>query len=167
MAGVNLDDQDAVASYCAGVRLDTIVRANDRQVLETLVAIGSVIFSKPCLESVGAMTPKVARVPKVRTLVNNTLRRICEAGRKVVLGRDMGAVVFPHTPYQFFFEAPASIREARDSGNSANQAVAQRDASDARQTLTPDGAAIIDTGSKTPEEVLVAILTEVINRTPG
>lgn len=167
LAGINLDDQNAVASFCAGVRLDAIVRADDRSIYEALVTVDGALFTKPTLDSVGALTPKVAGIPLVRALVNAVLRRICELGRVIVLGRDMGAVVFPTTPYKFFFTAPRAIREVRDSGTSENQAVARRDEFDAPRTLIPENAAIIDTGAKSPEQVLIDILNEVVTRASG
>jgi cytidylate kinase len=94
------------------------------------------------------------------------LQRICGNGRYVVLGRDMGTAVFPETRYKFFVTADPTIREIRDSGSSAGQSVAKRDRSDAHQTLIPENATVIDTGSKSPEEVLVTMLDDVIGRTP-
>ena len=166
MAGVELDDSAAVESFCTGARLDALVRPNKKGVFEALVTVNSGLFTDATLVSVGPLVPAVARVPLVRAMVNATLRRLYRGGRMIILGRDIGMKVFPNTPYQFVLTAPPSIREARDSGNFLGQAVMQRDQADARQTWMPPKAAIVDTGDKSPEQVLAALLDEIVARTP-
>ncbi len=166
MAGVDLDDPAAVESFCTGARLDAVVRPNHKGVFEALVTVNSGLFADATLVAVGALVPKVAKVPLVRAMVNATLRRLYRGGRMIILGRDIGVKVFPNTPYQFVLTAAAAIREARDSGNLRSQAVMHRDQADARQTWMPPKAAIVDTGDKSPEQVLTALLNEIVDRTP-
>jgi cytidylate kinase len=166
VAEVDLDDRDAVESFCAGARLDAVIRPNDRSVFEALATVNSGLFTEATLVSVGALVPKVAQIPLVRALVNATLRRLHRGGRMIVLGRDIGMKVFPNTPYQFYFRAPAAVRELRDSGRIDGGAVAKRDRDDAKQTFFPPRAAEVDTGDKTPEQVLQVMLDEIMVRTP-
>jgi cytidylate kinase len=166
VAEVDLDDRDAVESFCAGARLDAVIRPNDRGVFEALTTVNSGLFTDATLVSVGALVPKVAQIPLVRALVNATLRRLYRGGRMVVLGRDIGMKVFPNTAYQFYFCAPAAIRELRDSGRIDGSAVARRDRDDAKQTFFPPKAAEVDTGNKSPEQVLHVMLDEIMERTP-
>ena len=98
VAEVDLDDRDAVESFCAGARLDAVIRPNDRSVFEALTTVDSGLFTDATLVSVGALVPKVAQIPLVRALVNATLRRLHRGGRMIVLGRDIGMKVFPNTP---------------------------------------------------------------------
>lgn len=164
LAGVDLEKEAAVEAFCAGARLDAIVRPNERHVYEALATVDGALFANSSLVSVGGLTPKLAAVPLVRTLINATLRRLCSRGRVVVLGRDMGSVVFPTTRYKFFLSASPEIRAMRDSGDPTSREVAIRDRKDAAQTLVPEGAAFIDTGSLSPDQVLVTMLDEMILR---
>lgn len=166
LAGVDLDDPLAVESFCAGARLDAVFRPNAKGVFEALVTVDSGLFAEATLVAVGSITSKVAKVPLVRALVNATIRRLHTGGRMVVLGRDMGAKVFPNTPYQFAFRAAGHIRELRDSGNPQSKAVAQRDQDDADQTVFPSRAEEVDTGEKTPTELLGLLFDEIALRTP-
>lgn len=166
MAGVELDDPDAIESFCGGSRVDAILRPNERGVLEALATVNGGLFAESTLVAVGKLVPQVAQVPLVRVLVNATLRRIFRGGRMIVLGRDIGMKVFPYTPYQFYFRAPASVRELRDSGRADGDAVMRRDRDDARQTFVSPRAAQVETGDKTPEQVLAILLDEILLRTP-
>lgn len=166
VAEVDLDDRESVESFCAGARLDAVIRPNDRGILEALATVNSGLFTEATLVSVSALVPCVANVPLVRSMVNATLRRLYRGGRMIVLGRDMGMKVFPNTPYQFYFRAPVAIRELRDSGRADGSAVTKRDRDDAKQTFFPPRAAEVDTGDKTPEQVLKVLLDEIVERTP-
>jgi len=166
VAEVDLDDRNAVESFCAGASLDAVIRPNERGVLEALATVNSGLFTDATLVSVGALVPKVAQIPLVRAMVNATLRRLNRGGRMIVLGRDMGMKVFPDTPYQFYFSAPVAVRELRDSGRVDTGAVAKRDRDDAKQTFFPARGAEVDTGNKTPEQVLKVLLDEMMERTP-
>lgn len=166
VAEVDLDVGDAVESFCAGARLDAVIRPNERGVLEALATVNSGLFTDATLVSVSPLVSKVAQVPLVRSMVNATLRRLYRGGRMIILGRDIGMKVFPNTPYQFYFRAPAAIRELRDSGRTDGSAVSKRDRDDAKQTFFPPRAAEVDTGNKTPEQVLKVLLDEILERTP-
>jgi len=55
---------------------------------------------------------KIAQLPEVRRLLVELQRRSAQ-GDAVVLGRDIGTVIFPDAAVKFFFTAPAAERVAR------------------------------------------------------
>jgi len=50
---------------------------------------------------------------KCRDSVNSLLRKFALSADLVVDGRDIGTVVFPHTPYKFYLDASVAVRAAR------------------------------------------------------
>ena len=95
----------------------------------------------------------------------------------VVEGRDIGTKVFPHTPHKFFLQAPLETRVRRrlkqlEASGQTNlsegeliREVRERDVRDstrAESPLTMDGSyEVIDTGSRSIDEVVEAILGEI------
>ncbi len=57
--------------------------------------------------------PANANVQEARDVVNRLLRDFRGAGCVVMLGRDIGARVFPDTPFKFFLNAPEAVLEDR------------------------------------------------------
>ena len=55
----------------------------------------------------------VSRVPRLREILVDHLRRSGEANDLVMEGRDIGSVVFPQTPFKFYIDASPDIRRRR------------------------------------------------------
>jgi cytidylate kinase len=70
---------------------------------------------------------RIAQVPQIRQLLIEPQRRAAR-GNAVVLGRDIGTVIFPDAEVKFFFTAPAAERVARR----------RRELDLARGSATPD-----------------------------
>jgi cytidylate kinase len=70
---------------------------------------------------------RLSQIPEVRRLLVEPQRR-CAQGDAVILGRDIGTVIFPGADAKFFFTAPASERVARR----------RRELDQRRGTATPD-----------------------------
>ena len=70
---------------------------------------------------------QIAQLPDVRRLLVESQRRSAR-GDAVVLGRDIGTVIFPDADVKFFFTAPAAERVARR----------RRELDRARGSATPD-----------------------------
>ena len=119
----------------------------------------------------------VSRVAEVRDAINKRLRRL--AGRGIVMvGRDIGTVVFPHTRHKFFLTASLDERVRRrlaqkaKRGDSADavemeREIAARDVADSTRTVAPlrpaSDAISIDTDGLSLDEVVGSIL-ELIRR---
>lgn len=112
----------------------------------------------------------VSRHPGLRDWVAARLREI--PGPFVIEGRDMGRVVFPAAEHKFFLTAPPEQRALRRVGERAAdlaevaEAIRRRDRLDARQLEPAPDAVHLDTGSRTLEQVVSAVLAELPVRSP-
>jgi cytidylate kinase len=76
---------------------------------------------------IAADLSRVAQIPEIRRALIEPQRRAAR-GNAVVLGRDIGTVIFPEADVKFFFTAPAAERVARR----------RRELDQARGSATPD-----------------------------
>jgi cytidylate kinase len=124
---------------------------------------------------------RVARMPAVRSWVNDEVRGAARGHSIVVDGRDIGTVVFPEAQLKIFLVADpwerARRRLVQQLGRRATEEeiaeetdrLVQRDARDATQTVQARDAILIDTTSLTqPDQVerIVALARAVTHR-PG
>jgi cytidylate kinase len=69
----------------------------------------------------------------------------------VVEGRDIGSAVFPETPYKFYIDAPAQVRQRRRRNQGQMEEIAKRDLIDSTRSTDPltvaPGATVIDTST--------------------
>ena len=120
-----------------------------------------------------------ARMPEVRSWVNDRVRQASETRNVVVDGRDMGTAVFPDAPLKIFLIADPFERARRrlvqrlsrrptdDEVAEEVDALVQRDAKDATQTVQAKDAILLDTTYLTqPEQVerIVALAHAVSHR---
>jgi len=163
-AGVDLDNATAVISFCRETTIEVRMDRDGGKVDEALVAVSSQWFGKSDLQHVGAETPKVARLPAVRQVVNAALRLCAGYGRVVMLGRDIGGVVFPETSFKYFLDASEEIREQRHLRSTQTHGAVQRDLQDQKQTTFAVDALLIDTGKLEPTEVRAIIMRSLLCR---
>jgi cytidylate kinase len=77
--------------------------------------------------AIAAELSRISGIREVRRLLIEPQRR-CAPGDAVILGRDIGTVIFPDADVKFFFTAPAAERVARR----------RRELDQARGSATPD-----------------------------
>jgi cytidylate kinase len=77
--------------------------------------------------AIAADLSRISQLPEIRRLLIGPQRRVAQ-GSAVVLGRDIGTVIFPDAEVKFFFTAPAPERMARR----------RRELDRARGSATPD-----------------------------
>jgi len=106
----------------------------------------------------------MSRVPEVRALVFDALRRCKKHGRLVVLGREIGGSVFPSTPFKFFVTAPRRVRKERHFVRYRNWGITQLDQHERTPGRIPNDALIVDTSVLLPDAALGVILTEIFLR---
>ncbi len=164
LAGTDLDAPAAVAAFCTHARLEARLGHDGGRVEEALVLVNGVCFSKAELHEIGAVTPRLANVPQARDLVNTALRGFGGVGRVVMLGRDIGARVFPDTPFKFFLNAPQEVLEQRQIQTTGVPGVVKRLHADHRNTLLTAEALEIDTAKHLPTAVCGMIVNELWNR---
>jgi len=164
-AAVDLGNPAAVIRFCRETTIEVRLGRDGGKVDEALVGVNGEWFGKAELQRVGAETPKVARLPAVREVVNAALRLCAGHGRVVMLGRDIGGVVFPETPFKYFLDAAEDIREQRHLRSTQTQGAVQRDRQDQKQTAFAVDALLIDTGKLEPAEVRAVIMHSLLCRT--
>jgi cytidylate kinase len=77
--------------------------------------------------AIAADLSRISQIPEVRRLLVEPQRR-CAQSDAVILGRDIGTVIFPDADAKFFFTAPAAERVARR----------RRELDQTRGSATPD-----------------------------
>jgi cytidylate kinase len=120
---------------------------------------------------------RVSQVPAVRTELVAQQRRFRDRG-VVMVGRDIGTVVFPDADLKLFITASEEERKRRRAGQMQDDnhallkgEIADRDAADSNRTLAPlrpaEDAHTIDTDGRSPQEVFEGILSLIPSSTPG
>ncbi len=115
-------------------------------------------------------------IPAVREAMVAVQRRAGAAPRCVVVGRDIGTVVFPEAPLKFYLDASAEARAARRSkqapawgvrqdAREASRDIGRRDAIDTTRRASPlrpaDDAILIDTTEMDEAALLERVVEEV------
>ncbi len=163
-AGIDLDNEHAVACFCWAAALDVRLRKEGGRVAEAQVCINGNWYSKEELKGVGTDVSKTARVYEVREKVNHALRLCENYGRVVMLGRDIGGVVIPETPFKFFLDAPEYVRERRHRETTGKGGALERDQLDESRVVFADDALMVDTHRLQPGEVRGVIIIELFWR---
>lgn len=116
----------------------------------------------------------ISAYPAVRTALREQQRTIGRQGRVVMVGRDIGAVVMPDADFKVFLLASPEERARRRHAELLRKGqqidydtvyadLRRRDALDARNTLQPSDAHIIQSDGLTPADVvgeLIAMLEQ-------
>ena len=109
-------------------------------------------------EDVNRAVSPVSIVPAVRACLTGHLRELAELRNVVVVGRDIGSVVFPQTPFKFYIDACEHVRQKRRSAEGQDDEIATRDRIDSSRATAPltiaRGATVIDTTHLSVDEVV-------------
>ena len=178
--GVDPRDQAMVGGLAADLNLE-LRRTADGSV-EVLLD-GERLGERARQPRISEITSAISAHPAVRRIMVERQRSFAESGGAVVEGRDIGTKVFPDTPHKFFLHAPLETRVRRrlkqleGSGQSdltedeLMRQVSERDLRDSTRAESPltvnSSYRMIDTGSRTVEEVVQAILGEIQLRPQG
>ena len=117
---------------------------------------------------VNAAVSAVSKVPELREFVVARLRAFREDGPLVMEGRDIASVVFPGTPWKFFIDASAEVRQRRRTAQGLRDSVTDRDRIDSSRRSAPlrlvDDAVVVDSSHLGIDEVVSAILDNLRQR---
>ena len=173
-AGVDTADEEQVTGLARSARFDvsggvTTLDGDD---------VSGVIRGPEVTANVSA----VSIHPGVRAeLVSRQRSWVARRGGGVVEGRDIGSVVFPDAAVKVFLTASEEERARRRQRDEVaarrsvpvdeiQTAMAVRDAADSNRAVSPlrtaDGATIIDTTGRAPDDI-VAEIVEVFHRAEG
>ena len=104
----------------------------------------------------------VSRVPRLREILVDHLRRSGEASDLVMEGRDIGSVVFPQTPFKFYIDASPDIRRRRREAQGQRDRITVRDEADSSRRFSPliiaEDAHVIDSSNLTIDGVVGEII---------
>lgn len=129
--------------------------------------------SKLRSEEVGVMASKLAAVPQIRDRLIQIQRKVALRGGVVMVGRDIGTVIYPESSLKFYLEAPLQERAERrylellDRGEKPvlEKILAEMEERDRRDQerevaplVIPKGAVVIDTVGKSVDEVVELML---------
>jgi cytidylate kinase len=114
---------------------------------------------------VNAEVSRVSTVPQVRQVTLERMRDCAGKHDLVVEGRDIGSVVFPHTPYKFYIDASPEVRARRRAAQGHSDEIAARDRADSSRVasplIVPKDARVIDTSNMLIDQVVDEIISEL------
>jgi len=174
--GVPPDDHDAVAALAAAADLELQPRADGGVDVRLDAAPVEPHIRAP---EVGEMASRLAAQPAVRARLVELQRAFGGAYGAVMEGRDIGTVVFPHTPFKFFLDARPPVRvrrrldQLRAAGREASDAEVEeelhsRDRRDRERAHSPlawdPSYERVDTSAMTLDEVVARLAAAVAAR---
>jgi cytidylate kinase len=132
---IGAEDIEALVGLVSGVeiRLNTEPGSQRAQV----TVDGRDISKEAVNPAIAEQLARISQIPQVRRLLIEPQRRSAGSDA-VVLGRDIGTVIFPHADVKFFFTAPAAERAARR----------RRELDRARGSATPDAVIEQEIGAR-------------------
>ncbi len=172
--GVRVDDADAVTALAESVRIEVTAPTVDDGRDVTVLVDGQDITRELRRPDVEKAVSPVSAYPGVREAMRLQQRRIGEAGRIVMVGRDIGTVVLPDADLKIYLDAAPTERArrryverlARGENVELEQVLAdirRRDAYDSSRQHAPLAAA--------PDAVLVdstgLTIAQVLERVKG
>jgi cytidylate kinase len=166
-SGADPNDSDGVVAVASGCRFT--LRG------EELLLAGRPVGPLQT-DLIDRWSPIHSRLPQVREIVNETLRRIAKSRNVIVEGRDIGTVAFPDAELKIFLDASLAARAARRfrqgvsvlSPEQVRQGLEERDQLDRNKPIgrleMAEDAVYIDTSDLTIEEVCDRVILEIRKR---
>ena len=124
--GIRADDLPALEAMLNAISIQINTSPSDKQI--PLLAIDGRNVSKEAHDpAISSDLSRISQLSEIRRLLVEPQRKAAQ-GNAVVLGRDIGTVIFPDADIKFFFTAPSAERIARR----------RRELDRARGSVTPD-----------------------------
>lgn len=170
--GIDVRDTEQVVALVHRIKIEFQIVDREARMLIDGVCPGNAVREPRVVEKVSI----VAAIPEVRQVLVAQQRSLTRFGSLVMEGRDIGSVVFPHTPHKFYIDASASERAKRrqkdfaamqiaTSTEGVAAALAQRDKLDSSRAVAPLqialGATVVDNSVNTPEQTVQIILDRI------
>ncbi len=111
--GVSIDDEVSLTEVAERVQIDVIAPTADDGRLYTVLLDGRDVTWDIRTPAVDAIVSPVSAVPGVRRALLEQQRRIGRRGQVVIVGRDIGTVVFPDADLKLFVDASLEVRARR------------------------------------------------------
>ncbi|WP_395718534.1 (d)CMP kinase [Prosthecobacter sp.] len=156
---VDPNDADAVRNAAAGIVLESPVVEGKTQVC---IAAHTLTDAELNSDPVNRAVSLVARVPEVRERLVAEQRALIAIGPLVMEGRDIGSVVFPHSPHKIYVDASEEVRASRRGAQGHADQIAERDRLDKQRKnsplVIPDGATVIDNSHITLDQAVEQVI---------
>jgi cytidylate kinase len=176
-AGLDVNDTEQVVALLHRVKIHFEIVDREARMFVDGVFPGNAVREP----RVAGKVSIVAAIPEVRRVLVAQQRALTEFGSLVMEGRDIGSVVFPHTPHKFYIDANPEERAKRRqkdfaamqitaSTGDVAQALAQRDKLDSSRAVAPLqvalGATVVDNSRNTAEQTVQIILDHITGQRP-
>lgn len=159
--GVNTADTAAVCAALPGIPLSF---GKDGS-MSSVVYEGRVLADELRTPEVNANVSTVAAIPEVRALLVEKQREYNTREAVVMEGRDIGTVVFPHTPFKYFVTASEEVRAARRAAEGITESITERDRKDSERSASPlvqaADALLVDTSDMSIEQVVAFVIADI------
>ena len=113
-------------------------------------------------EPVNQNVSNIASIPEVRKVLVARQQEYGGHSDVVMEGRDIGSVVFPHTPYKFYIDASLEVRARRREKQGLHDEISMRDRRDSSRRASPlviaEDAHVIDSSHLTIDGVVGEII---------
>lgn len=158
-------DREAIDAFLTTVTTETQIQGSSARLILNKQQVDHSLLRS---EAVNERVSQIASIPTVRAFLKEYQRSQATIARErgfnglVMEGRDIGSVIFPDATLHVFLEADPATRAARRASEGIIDSILERDRLDqARKEapLTcPSGALRINTGTRTPEQVVQQII---------
>ena len=111
-AGLDQTDGDAIAALVAGMQMSVLPAPPEAPYEYTIVCAGEDVTPRLFTAEIDRAVSRVAALPAVRAAAL-PLQRGAVAGNAVVVGRDIGTVVFPDARLKVYLDASPEERASR------------------------------------------------------
>lgn len=159
--GVNTADTAAVCAALPGIPLSF---GKDGSMSSVMYG-GRVLADELRTPEVNANVSTVAAIPEVRALLVEKQREYNTREAVVMEGRDIGTVVFPHTPFKYFVTASEEVRAARRAAEGITESITERDRKDSERSASPlvqaADALLVDTSDMSIEQVVAFVIADI------
>jgi cytidylate kinase len=175
----DISDESAIVALAKQIQIDIVTNAANDCCTHTVYIDHVDVTDHLYSASVDSFVSPVSKYAGVREAMTQQQRRFGERGGVVMVGRDIGTVVFPDADFKFYLDAAVEVRARRrwldyqDKGRQADYddiltALKRRDTIDSQRALSPlqaaDDAIIIDTTSMNVQDVVEEVLAIVGER---
>ena len=174
--GIAADDVAALTRMMGELRIDINTAPSAGRAGPLLTIDGRDVSRQAHDPAMAAELARISQIPEVRRLLMEPQRRSARDDA-VILGRDIGTVIFPDADVKFFFTAPAAERVARrrreldQAGGSATpdavleQEIDARDRADEEREIAPlrpaTDAIIVATEGKSVGQVFDEVMARL------
>ena len=155
---IHPEESDSIAGALREVDLTCRLQNNESRILIDDVDPGEHLRDDCVNKSVAG----ISQFSMVRQIVAKKLHEQAQTHDLIVEGRDIGSVVFPDTPYEFYIDASPEVRLQRRTAQGERDEIAIRDRADSLRLVSPlviaKDAHVIDTSDLTIQQVIDEII---------